>query len=64
MVYNSPMESKVKNGWLCCPYCGKRLFPVRPDTVVRKLPYKCRACRNEFEVNIQSQEPLSQEPID
>ena len=42
----------IKNGWYCCPYCGKKLFPVEPDTTAHNLPQKCRACRHELKVNI------------
>ena len=27
----------VKNGWLRCPACKRKLFPVRPDTKIRCL---------------------------
>ena len=39
----------IKNGWYCCPYCGKKLFPVEPDTTAHNLPHKCRACKAESE---------------
>lgn len=42
----------IKNGWYCCPYCGKKLFPVEPDTTAHNLPHKCRACKHELKVNI------------
>lgn len=46
--------------WYRCPVCRKKLFPLRTDTVIRRMPCKCRACRNEFEVNIP--EPRAFEP--
>lgn len=51
---------KKEKQWFCCPYCGKRLFPVSAETLVRYLPYKCKACRNQFEINIP--EPRAIEP--
>ena len=50
----------IKNGWYCCPLCRKKLFPVGAETVIRKLPYKCKACRSEIEINIP--EPRAIEP--
>lgn len=38
--------------WYCCPHCGKALFPVRGDTLVRNLPFRCKACKHDLEVNI------------
>lgn len=50
--------------WYCCPHCGKALFPVRADTKINNMPFRCKACKHDLEVNIAlSQEPLSQEPL-
>jgi DNA-directed RNA polymerase subunit RPC12/RpoP len=38
--------------WYFCPYCGKALFPVRPDTKVEHMPFRCKACKHDMEVNI------------
>lgn len=45
---------KTINGrtWYCCPHCGKALFPVRPDTQIRNLQFRCKACKHDIEVNI------------
>lgn len=50
----------IKNGWYCCPLCRKKLFPVGTETIIHKLPYKCKACRGQIEVNIP--EPRASEP--
>ena len=42
----------IKNGWYCCPYCGKKLFPVEPDTTAHNLPQRCKACKRQLYVNI------------
>lgn len=39
--------------WYCCPFCGKALFPLRSDTKVRHMPYRCKACKQDIEVNIE-----------
>ncbi len=38
--------------WYCCPHCGKALFPVRADTRVSHVPFRCKACKHDIEVNI------------
>ena len=45
---------KIINGrfWYCCPHCGKALFPVRTDTKIAHMPFRCKACKNDIEVNI------------
>lgn len=32
----------VKHDWYYCDHCGKKAFPVRKDTEVKQLPFKCR----------------------
>lgn len=45
----------VVNGWLVCPYCKKKLYPVKPSTVIIDKPDKCKNsnCKQEFTTNIQ-----------
>lgn len=45
---------KPLNGgkWYCCDYCGKALFPVRPDTIIKNLVYRCKACKHDLKINI------------
>lgn len=38
--------------WYCCPFCGKALFPVAPDTKIRNLHFRCKACKHDLQVNI------------
>lgn len=46
-------DSKTGIIWVHCPKCGKRNFIVREDTIIKNLPWKCKAsdCRKDFEVN-------------
>ena len=30
----------IKNGWYCCPKCGRKLFPVGDKTLIRNLEYQ------------------------
>ena len=39
--------------WYKCPYCKKSLFPIKPDTVIKNLTYRCKACKHDIEVNIE-----------
>ncbi len=32
--------------WLCCPWCGKKYFPVSKSVKIKYLPYKCKSCGN------------------
>ena len=52
----------VKDGWLMCPICGKgKLLKIRPDSIARNLPRKCKRCGQETVVNIDAPEPASTE---
>lgn len=46
----------VKNGWVYCPYCGKKLFPIGKNTVIKNWIYLCRKCGKRFPINIESRE--------
>lgn len=39
--------------WFRCPHCNKALFPIRADTTIRRMPYRCKACKRDIEVNIE-----------
>ena len=41
-----------KGGFACCPYCGKKLLRVTPDTEAEALPVQCRQCKRELILNI------------
>ncbi len=49
----------VKNGWLRCPVCGRKLFPVRKDTRIQRLLWMCRQCHEQFYIEL---EPRACEP--
>lgn len=42
------------NRWIVCPWCGKKVIKVLPETRIFKMPYKCKnsKCRKEFTVHI------------
>ncbi|WP_368234556.1 cysteine-rich KTR domain-containing protein [Anaerotruncus rubiinfantis] len=41
----------IVNGWVICPFCGKKLFPIQPETVIKNLPFKCKACKHKFNIS-------------
>lgn len=41
----------IKNGWVICPKCGKKLFPVNKEAVIKNLNFVCKRCKEEFKVN-------------
>lgn len=49
----------IKDGWYCCPYCGKRLFKVIDGAKCQGVEIKCNGihkdgakCRRIVQVNI------------
>jgi len=42
----------VRDGWIVCPVCRKRILRVAPETAARALPVWCRRCRREFRIDI------------
>lgn len=50
-------HDRVRNlHFVCCPYCGKRNFPVNHGARIFNLVFKCRGsnCKREFLVNIKT----------
>ena len=44
----------IKEGWVVCPYCGKKQFPLNEKAKIEDLEYRCKQCKKYFEVNTQS----------
>lgn len=42
----------VKDGWISCPYCKRKLMRIRQDTLARSLQVYCRDCKREIILNI------------
>ena len=42
----------VKDGWLICPGCRKRLLRVEQDTAAQNLIVFCRNCKRSVTVDI------------
>lgn len=41
-----------KQEWFRCPHCHRALFPLKPDTVIKNLTYRCKSCKHDIEVRI------------
>lgn len=38
--------------WYKCQHCGKALFPLKEDTHIEHMPFRCKACKHDIEVNV------------
>ena len=47
-------DYKTGVSWICCPYCGKRQFPLTPGARITGQKFECKRsnCKREFEVNV------------
>jgi len=49
----------IVDGYVACPFCGKKLQRVPPDMSARNLPVYCFKCKQEFSVNIECGQSLT-----
>ena len=47
-------DYKQEAEWVCCPYCGKKMFPLRKDTEIKNLVLKCKnnRCHKKMIINV------------
>lgn len=38
----------VKDGWYCCPTCGKRIQKLESSSVIYGTPLRCRVCKVDW----------------
>jgi predicted nucleic acid-binding Zn ribbon protein len=50
----------VKDGWVCCPKCKKKLFPLNAEAVIIDLEFRCRYCRQTLKINTRSHAPAEE----
>ncbi|WNX85772.1 hypothetical protein RWV98_05755 [Agathobaculum sp. NTUH-O15-33] len=43
----------IKNGWYCCPQCGRKLFPVSDKTLIKDLLFQCKHCKAKVNIEIE-----------
>lgn len=47
-------DYKTGTDYICCPFCGKKNFPLTPGAHITGQKFKCKGsnCKMKFEVNI------------
>ena len=46
-------KALIDNGWIICPHCNKKQFPVANNTQISGLVWQCKMCKKEFEIEIE-----------
>lgn len=60
MTENGISRAYIQDGWLRCPCCRRKLFPVGSDTVIHRLSWLCKRCHSQIEIDILKEpEPVS-----
>lgn len=60
---NQPIETieqstitydKNNVGWVTCPYCGKRQFPLSKNAIIKGQVFQCKAsyCKKHFKTDV------------
>lgn len=44
-----------ERNWVRCPYCGRLMFPIDDDTVIKNFRYFCKnsRCRRTMIINVE-----------
>lgn len=52
-AYRAEIRYDGLRNWICCPYCGKKQFPLTPGSVIHGQFFKCRgsSCKQMYEVD-------------
>lgn len=37
--------------WYKCPYCGQKLFMIKPKAIVKGIQIKCKKCRRIIDID-------------
>lgn len=47
-------DYKTDKEWICCPYCGKRQFPLSDGAKIENQVFLCKGsnCKKEYVVNV------------
>lgn len=45
------MKAIIENGWIICPNCKKKQFPLTKNAEIHGQEWKCKGCKNLFTVN-------------
>lgn len=42
----------IKNGWVICPKCHKKLFPLKKNTMIKVIVCRCKSCGYIFPLSL------------
>lgn len=42
-------QAEIKKGWIVCPVCGKKQFPLSGEETIINLRYRCRTSNGQHE---------------
>lgn len=42
-----------KYEWFNCPRCGKRLFKIKKDSIIKGIKVWCKTCKEEKEIYLE-----------
>ena len=42
-----PGDGMIKDGWYCCPNCGRKLFKVEPGALAEGISVKCKGTKEQ-----------------
>jgi ssDNA-binding Zn-finger/Zn-ribbon topoisomerase 1 len=45
------LKAKLNNGWVCCPYCTFKPFPIG-KAKIESLDWKCKKCKQHYLINL------------
>nr|DAR82123.1 MAG TPA: cysteine-rich protein [Caudoviricetes sp.] len=47
-------DYKTGTDYICCPFCGKKNFPLTPGAKIQGQKFKCKgsSCKQIFEVDV------------
>ena len=44
---SSPGDGVIRDGWYCCPNCGRKLFKVEPGALAEGISVKCKGTKEQ-----------------
>lgn len=42
----------IVNGWVRCPKCHKKLFPLKKNPMIKVITCVCKSCGHTFELSL------------
>lgn len=54
--YGAPVTAVVRDGWLLCPLCWKKLARVEKEAIARGIVLQCKGCRSPIQLTLGASE--------